>query len=132
MALSTKQAAEKLGVSQTRVRELLTAGLLEGEHVGRSWTVCEESVAARLASRPKAGRPKRYPDALVDASEADVEYDSARAHDLYELSKRDLTETCSVGFLSQIADLAEKRFCVANYNAHLREKQRELVAAGVF
>lgn len=46
--LSVPQAAERLGVSEQRVRQLLGAGKLGGEKVGRDWLVSSASVAARL------------------------------------------------------------------------------------
>ena len=59
--LTTKQAAERLGVSSRRVLALVEAGDLAAERFGRSWMIDERSVeerarAPRLAGRPKLGR----------------------------------------------------------------------------
>ncbi|WP_139651175.1 helix-turn-helix domain-containing protein [Raoultibacter phocaeensis] len=56
--ITTKEAAERLGISTRRVVALIQAGDLEAQKLGRSWIVDESSVALR-ASEPKLkGRPK--------------------------------------------------------------------------
>lgn len=52
-------AAEMLGVSRPRVSQMLASGLLEGYRKGRSAFVTLDSVKARLAESPKAGRPRK-------------------------------------------------------------------------
>ena len=47
--ISTKQAAQRLGVSGQRVRQLLEAGKLGGTHVSGVWIVDEQSVDDRIA-----------------------------------------------------------------------------------
>ncbi len=60
--LTTKQAAERLGVSSRRVLALVEAGDLAAERFGRSWMIEQRfgrgtrACAARLAGRPKLGR----------------------------------------------------------------------------
>lgn len=49
--LSVPQAAERLGVSEQRVRQLLTSGKLGGEKMGRDWLVSAAAVTARLEER---------------------------------------------------------------------------------
>lgn len=39
MLLSTKEAAQKLGISEQRVRVLLAEGRLKGRKVGGTWVV---------------------------------------------------------------------------------------------
>ncbi len=39
--LSTKEAAEKLGLSQDHVRRLLEQGKITGKKIGNSWVVLE-------------------------------------------------------------------------------------------
>jgi excisionase family DNA binding protein len=51
--LSPEGAAELLGVSASRVRQLLRAGVLSGRRVGRSWLVRRDDVAAYV------GTPRR-------------------------------------------------------------------------
>lgn len=61
------EAAEMLGVSRGRVSQMLAAGQLEGFRRGRATFVTRESVKARLAEAPKAGRPHRQARELVVA-----------------------------------------------------------------
>ncbi len=60
--LSTSEAAKVLGVSKRRVRSLIDGGQLKAERVGSTWAIEEDSVAARAASKPKAGRPSAFSD----------------------------------------------------------------------
>ena len=57
--LSVSEAAERIGCTDGRVRQLLRAGLLLGKKLnGRAWGVFDESVT-RFLSRPKTtGRPR--------------------------------------------------------------------------
>ncbi len=57
--LSTSEAARMLGISQRRVTSLIESGQLKAERIGRTWAVDETSVANRLASKPKPGRPSK-------------------------------------------------------------------------
>jgi len=55
--IGVREAADKLGVDQSRVRQLLRSHDLAGRQVGREWLVSADDVA-RLASRPSLpGRP---------------------------------------------------------------------------
>ena len=56
--LTTKQAAERLGVSSRRVLALVEAGDLAAERFGRSWMIDERSVEERARAPRLAGRPK--------------------------------------------------------------------------
>lgn len=55
--LTTKQAAERLGVNQSRVRQLILAGHLRARKVGRDWMIDERSLA-KIDDR-KVGRPRK-------------------------------------------------------------------------
>ena len=55
---TTKETAEKLGVSVRRVNALINAGELRAERFGRAWMVDERSVAERAALNRSAGRLK--------------------------------------------------------------------------
>lgn len=57
--VAASDAAEMLGVSRARVSQMLSSGLLEGYRKGRATFVTLDSVKARLAERPKAGRPRK-------------------------------------------------------------------------
>lgn len=58
LAAAVREAAERLGVSEPRVRQLLASGDLAGRRLGRAWLVTAESVA-RMAERGvrPPGRP---------------------------------------------------------------------------
>ena len=53
MMLTTKQAAAALGVTDSRVRQLLIDGRLKGEKVGRDWIISEADIKKYLASNGK-------------------------------------------------------------------------------
>lgn len=55
--LSVKQAAAILDVDDSRVRQLLRAGALEGQHVGGRWLVDGHSARQRKERGSAAGRP---------------------------------------------------------------------------
>lgn len=55
--LTTKQAAERLGVNASRVRQLILAGRLAARKQGRDWLIDERSLKA-VADR-KVGRPRK-------------------------------------------------------------------------
>ncbi|MCP3877321.1 MAG: helix-turn-helix domain-containing protein [Sulfitobacter sp.] len=71
------EAAEELGVSPRRVRQMLAEGNLRGERVGRAWVVEHEALERVAAKRPEVGRPWRAEAAwaflaLADGREIDV------------------------------------------------------------
>lgn len=72
--LTTKEAAERLGVTPRRVNNLIEAGALRAQKFGRAWMVDEASVRERLQAGSQPGRPR-----------ADDAADSAR----YTLMSRD-------------------------------------------
>jgi hypothetical protein len=57
--LTAQDAAARLGVSSSRVRQLCLARGI-GHHHGRDWLLTEAEVQA-LRDRPGPGRPKRSP-----------------------------------------------------------------------
>ena len=57
--ITAAEAARRLGVTRGRVSQMIRAGQLDTfELDGRTW-VAEYSVEARLAEKPKAGRPRK-------------------------------------------------------------------------
>jgi excisionase family DNA binding protein len=56
--ISTKDAAEKLGISPIRVRQLIQEGKIEAARVGRDYVI-NESDLANIKTYGKAGRPKK-------------------------------------------------------------------------
>jgi len=55
MKITTTQAAHILGVNQSRVRQLILAGRLPAQKIGRDWMIEEKSLDS-LKNR-KSGRP---------------------------------------------------------------------------
>jgi excisionase family DNA binding protein len=56
--LTTKEAAEKLGVSVRRVRALITEGKLKAHQLGREYAI-EESALSPVKIYGKSGRPSK-------------------------------------------------------------------------
>jgi excisionase family DNA binding protein len=55
--LTTKETAEKLGVSAGRIRQMILAGQLHAEKFGRELMISETDIKA--VSNRKTGRPKK-------------------------------------------------------------------------
>ncbi len=55
--LSAKEAAEKLGISDRRIRFLITDGKLPATRVGNSYVIQESDL--KLVAERKTGRPKK-------------------------------------------------------------------------
>jgi excisionase family DNA binding protein len=55
--LSVAEAASMLGVSDVRVRKMLSDGVLPGRHVGRVWLIPAAAVAELADLKLSAGRP---------------------------------------------------------------------------
>lgn len=55
--LSVTEAAERLGVSDRQVRNLLECSQLDAQRIGRTWAVSAESVRARAQEEVSLGRP---------------------------------------------------------------------------
>ncbi len=56
--LNTTEAAEKLGVSVRRVRQLIAEGKIAAHNLGRDYAI-EESALAEVKTYGKAGRPSK-------------------------------------------------------------------------
>ena len=54
--LSTKEAAEKLGLSQDQVRRLLGQGKLSGKRIGNSWVVLDLNYQRKRKPKTKGGK----------------------------------------------------------------------------
>ena len=57
--ISTKEAAEKLGVSTLRVQQLIWGGRLPADKIGRDYVIQESDL--KLVAERKAGRPRKNP-----------------------------------------------------------------------
>jgi excisionase family DNA binding protein len=55
--LTTKQAAEKLGITPRRVQALITDGKLPAQKFGRDYFIREKDL--KLVENRKVGRPKK-------------------------------------------------------------------------
>lgn len=58
--ISTKQAAEQLGVSVRRVQAMITQGRLPARKIGRDYLINEDDLETVRDRKP--GRPKRKND----------------------------------------------------------------------
>jgi len=57
--MTVSDAAQALGVTGQRIRQLIAAGQLDAEKVGRSvWLVSEASVTARKEKAPEGAQPR--------------------------------------------------------------------------
>lgn len=57
--MTPAEAADALGVTRRRISQLVKAGLLDTfELHGKTW-IAADSVEARLAEKPHAGRPRK-------------------------------------------------------------------------
>jgi excisionase family DNA binding protein len=57
--MAVGDAAERLGLSERRVRQMLADGVLRGERIGRSWVIEQSAIDAIADDRPGVGRPWR-------------------------------------------------------------------------
>jgi excisionase family DNA binding protein len=57
--LTTTQTAERLNVSQTRVRQMIIEGIIKAEKVGRDNFIPEAEVKRLESIERKTGRPKK-------------------------------------------------------------------------
>ncbi len=57
--LTTTQTAERLNVSQTRIRQMIIEGIIKAEKVGRDNFISESEVKRIEKLDRKAGRPKK-------------------------------------------------------------------------
>ena len=64
--LSTKQVAEKLGVSVPRIRQLILTGQLPSQQIGRDHLI-KESDLMSIKTYGKAGRPKKAMEPITKA-----------------------------------------------------------------
>jgi excisionase family DNA binding protein len=55
--MAVVEAAERLGLSERRVRQILADGVLRGERIGRSWVIEQSAIDAIADDRPSVGRP---------------------------------------------------------------------------
>lgn len=129
--LSVSEAAEMLGISSSRVRQLIANDALQASKVGRAWCIHEESILARIDHAPKPGRPEttaRFAEPTAEESEKRAQ----RLHDLYEQCRKEFSLHPSMADLKNAATNDEATFYMAIADFFLQQRQRELVAQGVY
>lgn len=143
--LSVAEAARELGVSPARVRKLIADGALPASKAGRAWVLREEDVMDRLSAHVRAGRPKRAnaaagvassePAAAGDGSSSksrELNEASTRAHELYCACRETFRSIPDPSLIRSAKSSEEASFYMAVSDFFLQQKQRELVARGVF
>lgn len=58
--MTVLEACEALGLSRTRILQLISSGVLDAEKVGNAWLIDGQSVKARKAADVHAGRPPKH------------------------------------------------------------------------
>lgn len=125
--LSVKEAARQLGVSEQRVRKMLADGQLDGAKHGKSWFVSEQSVVLRKQSGARPGRPAQRPEPF-SRDLPDVE----AAHRLFDEAQKVLCGCYDAAFLDMARNPQEQEFWIRTADLFLQQRQRELIAQGVF
>ena len=69
--LSTSQAAELIGVNDSRIRQLIRDGQIQAVQVGRAYLLDESIVKA--FERPQMGRPKKAMEVTTQKPKAKAE-----------------------------------------------------------
>lgn len=130
--LSVTESAALLCVTPARVRALIVDGILPAHKVGRAWLLREEDVMQRLASHPRGGRPRAASDASNTSKLGISEYDQSSLHEAYAICKESLRSCPSAAEIVKLKDPEEAAFRMAVADFFLQQKQRELIARGVF
>ena len=125
--LSTQNAAQLLGVSEQRIRKMLATGQLEGSKLGRSWMVSEQSIQERKQAGIRPGRPKKQ-EPVYTRPLPDVE----QAHRIFDEVQHVLNGCYDATFLNLARSPQEQEFWIRTADLLLQQKQRELIAAGVY
>mgnify|MGYP002226304780 CR=1 FL=1 len=124
--LSVVESAEILQVTPTRVRALIAQGALPAQKVGRTWTLREEDVMQRAATRPSAGRPRK-----ADVpSPADDSKPHAAASELYRACKDHLAACPSAAEIAAIDDPEQAAFRIAVATSSSNANSRSSFAKG--
>jgi excisionase family DNA binding protein len=118
--VSVKQAAESLGLDDSRVRQLLREGRLRGAMIGSRWIVEAEAVRERNASAHTPGRPLSERNAwgilaLLSGSRAPALSDPERSRLVARI--RDLAD-CEELPAERLRKLLAARAEVRRYRAH--------------
>ncbi|MDO4437377.1 MAG: helix-turn-helix domain-containing protein [Coriobacteriaceae bacterium] len=128
--MTVSQAAEMLGISAARVRRMLQDGVLDGQKEGGVWMIDRSSVVLRLQNGARVGRPPL--NANDDPEEQAQLRRGVRAHELYEACREVLAGAYDASVLAAAETEEERRFYLMVSDFFLQQKQRELVAQGVW
>lgn len=137
--LSVSESAQILGVSSSRVRQLISNGTLRASKIGHTWTLAEEDVLDRLSRQPKSGRPSLQNDAqmavgpnLTPQSRLDAEARCIALHSLYLQCKQAFEFDPPIQAIESASSQEEASFYMSVADFFLQQKQRELIAQGVY
>lgn len=129
---TVNQVAKKLQVTPERVRNMIYDGVLPAEKFGRIWTISEEAVLQRLATKPGAGRPKSFDKTRETWVFGQTSLDAKKTRRLYNECKSMLSGCYDSEFLAQAESQEELAFYLTVADFFLQEKQKELIDQGVF
>ncbi|MCL2756762.1 MAG: excisionase family DNA-binding protein [Coriobacteriia bacterium] len=125
---TVEQAAEYLGVSQTRVRKMIYDGVLPAERFGRIWSIPDAAVISRHKSKPGSGRPKK--DSVKDWKQ--IKGIPYTVQNLYHECRNSTAYRYEIDSIMNIATPEEKDFYIAIADFFLQQKQKQLINAGVY
>lgn len=132
--LSVSQAAERLGVTSSRVRAMIKDGRLFAFKCGKAWIVQEEDVLDRLSKKPHAGRPRKREQNIEEHwSQRDISAsDLIKTHQVYEYCREVFSSLPSEELMRQAHSGEEASFYMAVSDFFLQKKQDELIEQGIF
>ena len=116
--LTVSESATILNISPTRVRALITKGILPAQKAGHIWLLREEDVMQRLSEHARAGRP-RTQGFSSDAQAKDRSLSDKKQGRWLEEEQR----------LKQERQLEEARLAEQEKQESIRKKKRELYKA---
>ena len=122
--MGVAEAAERLGVSPRRVRQMLSDGVLEGQRVGREWVIEEHALRAAAWRRP-AHRPWSPSSAWAVLALADGIEPHCKAYERHRAACR--LEVGLSNLLGRLACRARK----LSFYAHPATRDRIAVEPGV-
>ena len=127
--ITVAQASRLLGVTPSRVRALISSGLISAHKVGKVWMVDEESALQRVQEKPKGGRPANGKARLNPPAE---QFPFEDFHAFYQQAQECFSHYPSAGQMDFFASKEECDFAFAVADFFLQRKQRQLVAEGAF
>lgn len=133
--LTVAESARMLGVTPSRVRALIAQGMLPARKVGRAWILEEADVMERASLHASPGRPsKAMSEPIDDLTGQPITEDAwtEELHRLYLGCKKAFRFRPGVDQIASAQSAEEGSFYVAVADFFLQERQRELVAQGVF